>query len=141
MIRPNNPAIDVDKLRAKVRSKAEALRSSRILEKRRREPRSISARYHAAAAYLARAYQFTYPETRLPKKMRLLNWFGVRPAVLLLRAYNFALRPAREASAAQGEALRELLEAGRATSQRVAELELEIARLREALEQHKRSGP
>ena len=128
MIRPNNPAIDVEALRAKVRAKASTLRDSGIVERRRHEPASLPARYRAAMAYLDRADDFGYPEARLPHRLKVIERISPRGAVAILRIYNFIFRRARDASAAQTQALRELAEAGAATAQRLAALEQELAR-------------
>lgn len=134
MIRPNNPAVDVEALRAKVQARADSLRASGVVEERRRNPRSLAERYRAALSYVYRASHFAYPETQLPQRVKILRRFGPMPAQLALRAYNFVFRRAREASAAQSEALRELAEAGLETTRRLAELEMQIALLRDAVE-------
>jgi len=141
VIRPNNPAIDIEALHAKVQATADALRASGIVERRRVEARSILDRCRAANAYADRASAFTQPETRLPRRLRVLERFGSAPGILLLRIYNLALRRARDANTATTQAIRELAEAGIATSQRLAELELELARLRALIEETKKSEP
>lgn len=128
MILPNNPAIDFEALRAKVRATASALRESGIVERRRREPASLPARYRAATAYLDRADDFGYPETRLPHRLKVIERMSPRGAIAILRMYNFMFRRARDASAAQTQALRELAEAGAETARRLAALEKKLAR-------------
>ena len=131
MIRPNNPAIDFETLRARVQAKAELLRASAANGRMNPQSDAIRSAYRAAAAYVDRAEDFAYPQTRVPRRLAvLLGRFGSRPERILLHLYNLALRPAREASAAQSSALRELVKAGVATAHRLATLERQIAELR-----------
>ncbi|MGH7660405.1 MAG: hypothetical protein ACRENA_05760 [Vulcanimicrobiaceae bacterium] len=134
MIRSNNPAIDFETLRVKVHAKASTLRESGVVERRRSEPVSLPARYRAVTAYLDRADDFGYPEARLPHRLKVVERVSPRGAVAILRLYNFIFRRARDASAAQTQALRELAEAGAVTAQRLAVLDQQMARLRDAVE-------
>jgi hypothetical protein len=115
MIRRNNPSIDYDELEASVRSRAETLRARPQIP-----PDSAFEHYRAANAYIDRAEELVQPRARIPNRLAFLgDWAGR----LLLRTYNLALRPLREASVAQNEALRELLEAGLSIAKRLEELE------------------
>jgi len=131
VIRSNNPAIDFEALRARVRATADRVRAASAGEQRRRDPDSLFASYRAANAYLDRADDFAYPQTRVPRRIAvLLQRFGRRPERVLLHFYNLALRPAREASAAQVSATRELVKAGHAMAKRLRELEQQLDELR-----------
>lgn len=137
MIRPNNPAIDFDTLREKVRVTAERLRADGARERQKQDPGSLRGAYRAATGYLDRADDFAYPQTRAPRRISaLLKRFGPQPERILLHLYNVAFRPAREASAAQSAAIRELVKAGIATTKRLAELERKLAKLSADLQEH-----
>lgn len=145
MIRPNNPAIDVEDLRRKVSLISEKLRSNRALD-RRFSRDGVTARradlrgyYRAANGYLDRAEDFAYPQSRLPHRLAMLERVSPKAALLVLRAYNFALRPVREASVAQTRAIRELTFAGIASMELLLQLEKKISELQEALENRNRT--
>lgn len=135
MIRPNNPAIDFEALRAKVCARADALRARQRAREDENETatQALLPYYRAADAYLDRAEDLNFPLARLPGRLQALKRFGPVPYAIL-RLYNYAFRKARDASTAQTEALREMTRAGVATSRRLALLEGEIARLRDLIE-------
>lgn len=135
MIRPNNPAIDFEALRAKVRARAETLRSGKHAptDEDKTATQALLPYYRASEAYLDRVESLNFPLTRLPGRLGALKRLGPAPR-FLLRVYNYAFRKTREAVAAQALALREVTQGGAATSRRLAQVEAELARLREMLE-------
>ena len=126
--------MDFEGLRARVRARADALRSKKGAPRAdATATQSLLPDYRAADAYLDRVENLNFPLTRIPGKLAALRRFGPVPR-FLLRVYNYAFRKTREATTAQALALRELTRAGGATARRLSEVESELARLRDMLE-------
>lgn len=148
MIRANNPAIDVDALRARIGATAARLRESGIEERRdgatasdSDSTRALLLHYRNVSALLDRAEDFNYPLVRVPQRLAKLRFVADRPARFMLKLFNYVFRRQRNVSAAQTQAVRELAEVSATSTRRLLQLEREVERLRKIVEQQRSGSP
>jgi hypothetical protein len=146
MIRPNNPAVNVDELMVKVRAQAEQLRKGTVIDDARDRRRSSSGgrllssldRHEAINSLLDIAEQRNRPRTQVPQRLARMRGLGERPTRFMLRVFNYFFRQQREVDAAQTHAMREMMTILYVVGRHLSNLTDRVADLEERLENDRR---